>query len=503
MIFNSLEFIFLYLPITLIGFYLLGSYSKDYAVGFLSLASIVFYATWSPIFTLLLIFSIIVNYTGGLVLCRVHKSNLRKVFFLGFVIFDLGLLFYYKYIEFFLCNFNLVFGTELPVLQVMLPIGISFFTFTQLAFLVDVYKGHAKEYNFVHYILFVTYFPHLVAGPILHHAQMMPQFSNKKTYVFDANNLAIGIFLFIIGLSKKVLLADRLGAIATPLFDSAEKISPEFFTAWEANLAYSLQLYFDFSGYSDMAVALALMMGITLPINFNSPYKAKSIIDFWRRWHISLSQFLLHYLYIPLGGNKHGSLRRHQNLLVTMILGGLWHGASWNFVIWGGLHGFYLIVNHCFRSLPFPVWTQKIKGISFLKWILTFICILIAWVFFRSPSVERALDILKGMFFLHGVNLKPYSEIIFSKIIIISLLIATLMPNSMQLIEKFKNFINGVPQVIDLPNDSVFFGGINRLMMKPYAYALCIYGLGIGLAILAFLNIIRLNSVSYFIYFQF
>jgi alginate O-acetyltransferase complex protein AlgI len=501
MVFNSIEFILLYVPITLALLYLLASFSQNSAISFLAFSSMVFYASWSPLYTFLLLFSIIVNYTGGLLLSRIKQQSTKKSVFFCFITFDLGLLFYYKYIGFFLSNVNSVFGTTLPVLDIILPVGISFFTFTQLAFLVDVYKGYAKEYNFIHYVLFVTYFPHLVAGPILHHQQMMPQFSDKKTLKFDINNLVQGIVLFVIGLSKKVLIADKLGGISESVFDNTTKIIPNFFTAWKGSIAYTLQLYFDFSGYSDMAVALALMMGISLPLNFYSPYKARNIIEFWRRWHISLSQFLLHYLYIPLGGNRKGSFRKYCNLFSTMLLGGLWHGASWNFVIWGGLHGVYLIINHFFRMLKFPLWLQNIKGMSYLAWLLTFLCVVVAWVFFRASDLHSALSIIKGMFLLHGVGFSSDSvkEMI---TLLVPLMIALLMPNSMELLEKFNTLNENVNHAITSPS-LIPIKLFSRLISIPHFYTLSVYGLGIGLGILACINILYLNKISYFIYSQF
>jgi alginate O-acetyltransferase complex protein AlgI len=503
MLFNSLQFIFGYLPATIILFYFFASFSKEYAIAFVALASIAFYAFWSPLFTLLLLFSIVINYTGGVLLCKFQQSNLRKFIFTSFVVLDLGILFYYKYIGFFFFNWNWIFGTTFSIQELILPLGISFFTFTQLAFLVDVYKGEAKEYNFIHYVLFVTYFPHLIAGPILHHQQMMPQFADKNACRLDITNLTSGIVLFVIGLSKKVLLADSLGAIATPLFDSPV-CAPEFFTAWKMSLSYSLQLYFDFSGYSDMAVALALMMGISLPINFNSPYKAKNIVDFWRRWHISLSQFLLHYLYIPLGGNRNGPIMRYRNLLITMVLGGLWHGASWNFAIWGGLHGLYLIINHLFRLLKFPSWMKNIKGMSYLSWLLTFLCVVIAWVFFRTQDFAKAMDILKGMFFFNGADILSESgRGLFSKTIIIYFLIATVMPNSMAILRKVRWLITQPFPNIVLQTNGAYFGPFNQLVATPFFYTLCFHFLGFSIAALAGVSILYINRITYFIYSQF
>lgn len=237
----------------------------------------------------------------------------------------------------------------MPSLNVILPIGISFYTFTQIAFLVDTFQGKVNEYRFTHYLLFVTYFPHLIAGPVLHHKEMMPQFADSKIYKFSATDFAVGITIFCIGLAKKVLIADNLAPYASPLFSGAA--SPSFLVAWGGVLAYTFQLYFDFSAYSDMAIGLSRLFGVKLPLNFNSPYKAVNISEFWRRWHMTLSRFLKDYLYIPLGGNRTGTIRRYRNLITVMLLGGLWHGAGCNFVIWGGLHGVYLIIHQGWRKL--------------------------------------------------------------------------------------------------------------------------------------------------------
>jgi len=302
---------------------------------------------------------------------------------------------YYKYANFFIQDASLIFGTHTEQLNIVLPLGISFFTFTQIAFVVDVYRGKVEEFKFHNYLLFVTYFPHLIAGPILHHKQMMPQFARKETLVPQWGNIAAGITIFILGLTKKVLIADEFSDYVKSVFDMAEQGHiPSIFEAWVGSLAYTFQLYFDFSAYSDMAIGLSLLFNVRLPLNFNSPYKAKNIIDFWRRWHITLSTFLRDYLYIPLGGNRHGETRRQINLMATMILGGLWHGAGWTFIAWGCLHGIYLVINH--------VWRAICRNMPALHRIpcagaITFLAVVVAWVLFRSESFRAALTILNSM----------------------------------------------------------------------------------------------------------
>lgn len=323
---------------------------------------------------------------------------------------NLGLLAYFKYANFFIANVSMLTGAELNLVNIVLPLGISFFTFTQIAFLVDVYRGLAREYNFVHYILFVTYFPHLIAGPVLHHKQMMPQFDQAATYRIDTENISIGLTIFVIGLTKKVLLADQFALQANPVFDLvARGGEPQLIEAWIGALAYTLQLYFDFSGYSDMAIGLSRMFNVKLPLNFDSPYKASNIIEFWRRWHITLSTFLRDYLYFALGGSRKGLWRRYINLMATMLLGGLWHGAGWTFVIWGGLHGFYLVVNHGWRRLIRT--KESSSGWRAITNIgLTFLAVVIAWVPFRATDLDAAQRMWLAMLGVNGVSLPSSLE---------------------------------------------------------------------------------------------
>ena len=292
----------------------------------------------------------------------------------------------------------------MPTTNILLPLGISFFTFTQIAFLVDVYRGKVREYDPVHYVLFVTYFPHLIAGPVLHHGQIMPQFADASIYRPSANNIAVGLAIFVIGLGKKVLLADTFSGYADPVFASAEAgATPATAAAWFGALAYTLQLYFDFSGYCDMAIGVSRMFNVQLPMNFASPYQARNIIEFWRRWHMTLSQFLRDYLYIPLGGNRHGEWQRYVNLMITMLLGGLWHGASWTFVAWGGLHGLYLVMNHLWRRVRAgasagthsPAANSLIGSAT--SWALTFAAVVMAWVLFRAETLSGAWTMLRAM----------------------------------------------------------------------------------------------------------
>jgi alginate O-acetyltransferase complex protein AlgI len=411
MLFNSYEFVLVFLPLALAGFYAFSLFGWiRAAAAWLGLASVLFYSYWTPEFVLLLLGSITFNYLASRrisdQISKGHSAPAKLSMGIA-VAANLALLAYYKYANFFIDSTNGLTGIGLPDLDIILPIGISFFTFTQIAFLVDCWEGKVKESNPVHYLLFVTYFPHLIAGPVLHHAEMMPQFGCRSTYRWIPRNVAIGLAFFVMGLFKKVVLADGIQPYVGPVFDGGP--SPDFFTAWGAALAYTLQLYFDFSGYSDMAIGLSKMFNVDLPLNFNSPYKAANISDFWRRWHMTLSRFLRDYLYIRLGGNRKGGARRYLNLMATMLLGGLWHGAGWTFVVWGGLHGLYLVINHAWQALRarMPAAWNLLPGPmeKLLSTLLTFLVVVIAWVFFRATNFADATRVLSGMLGFNGSGL--------------------------------------------------------------------------------------------------
>lgn len=394
MLFNSYSFIFMFLPVVLLGYFALGRRSDLAPVVWLALASLVFYAFGGWQFVPLLLLSIAFNYgVGYLLIGRKLGPRARFAVLTTGVGGDLLVLGIFKYAGFFAANLNALLSTGLMV-NIVLPVGISFYTFTQIAFLVDAYRGNVARYALPHYALFVTYFPHLIAGPILHHKDMIPQFERAETKRPDPHLILCGLIIFAIGLFKKTCLADGIQPLVSQAFGPN---TPTFDQAWIGVLAYTFQLYFDFSGYSDMAIGMSLMFGIFLPLNFNSPYKAASIVDFWRRWHMTLSQFLRDYLYIPLGGNRHGRVLRYVNLMVTMLLGGLWHGAAWTFVIWGVLHGVYLCINHAWSNFgpnPSPRFA-RLADIAGL--ILTFLAVVIAWVFFRAPDMATALSVLSKM----------------------------------------------------------------------------------------------------------
>ncbi len=410
MLFNSVVFIFFFLPVTLCIYLWLRTHDRyRSALVWLVLASLFFYGWWNPQYVLLMVLSIAVNYSIGMLLDK-HSSYRFFTLCIG-VLFNLGLLAYYKYTDFVLDALNTYTGSHWDLPHIVLPLAISFVTFQQIAYIVDAYRRKDRAKDVLRYCLFVTFFPQLIAGPIVHHNEMIPQFGHRFLRRTLWINIAVGLSVFAMGLFKKMVLADGVALYATPVFDAAgHGYVLTFFEAWAGALAYTLQIYFDFSGYCDMAIGLARMFGIQIPINFASPYKANNIIDFWRRWHITLSRFLRDYLYFPLGGSRKGNVRRYINVLIVMFLGGIWHGAGWTFIVWGLLHGTYLAINHALRDVL--AWS----GIKFTgRWTiymasiasrcLTLLAVVVAWVFFRAEDMETAQSILESMFGMHGVSL--------------------------------------------------------------------------------------------------
>lgn len=436
MLFNSYVFLLVFLPVTFAGFLMLGGGGRGRAaLAWLVLTSLVYYGWWEPAYLVLIVGSMVFNYGMGC-LMRTYARRSEVLLWLG-VVANLALLGYYKYAGFIVQNLDALFHANWTVPSILLPLGISFFTFQQVAYLVDCHRDHERDDGFLDYCLFVTFFPQLIAGPIVHHKEMMPQFARPDVFKLSYENLAVGFTMFTIGLCKKVVFADSLAGYASPVFQAAENHLPlSMLEAWGGALAYTFQLYFDFSGYSDMAIGLGRMFGIVLPQNFNSPYKARNIIEFWRRWHMTLSRFLRDHIYIPLGGNRQGESRRLTNMFITMLLGGLWHGAGWTFVAWGALHGVYLIVNHAWQSrggIPEPS-----RGNRILCQGATFLAVLAGWVMFRAGSFSGAMEIYNSMLGTHGLHLSKYSANSLVKWnngygwIAASCVIVWLMPNSQQ-----------------------------------------------------------------------
>jgi alginate O-acetyltransferase complex protein AlgI len=396
MLFNSYVFLLGFMPAVLLVTTLLRRSGPDYLVPFLSLASLAFYAYWDLRYVPLLMGSILFNYAVGSALTTSRPDARFKNWILAAgILANLMLLGYFKYAGFFAENLNSLLGAQIGVVRIALPLGISFFTFTQLEYLVDAWRGTSPEYRLGEYVLFVSFFPHLIAGPILCHREVIPQFKDGLRLWSD-EAFATGFLFLALGLFKKTVIADSLAPWVHEAFAHAGTLT--FIDAWAGAVAYALQLYFDFSGYSDMAVGLALMLGIKFPYNFNSPYKSLSIGEFWRRWHITLSNFLRDYLYIPLGGSRRGPARTTVNLFITMLLGGLWHGAGWTFILWGAWHGLLLSLNHAWRRTQ-----HRLNPLA--AWTATFVATVLGWVVFRSPSIEAAGQYLSSMAGLEGLTL--------------------------------------------------------------------------------------------------
>jgi D-alanyl-lipoteichoic acid acyltransferase DltB (MBOAT superfamily) len=403
MLFNSYEFLFAFLPVSMIVYFLLNRMRLTMASSaWLLFASLFFYSWWNIAYLPLILGSILFNYTIGGLLIDYDSRKKMIVSKHSIMVFGLtaNLLFlgYFKYMDFFIRNFDTIFQTDIPLVKIMLPLGISFFTITQIAFLVDSYEGLVEERKLLNYALFVTFFPHLLAGPILHHKEMMPQFERVRNKVLNYKNLYLGLVLFFMGLFKKVILADEFSMWVAAGFDSPAHLN--FFEAWLASLSYTLQLYFDFSGYSDMAVGIGWMFNISLPVNFNSPYKAVSVIDFWKRWHMTLSHFITTYLYTPIVRSFNAITFRNSMIaiFIAMLISGFWHGAGWTYILWGGMHGLALVVNHNWRK-------TKIKMPRLLACFITFNFVNASLVVFRAKTLDDSFRVLKGMVGGNGVML--------------------------------------------------------------------------------------------------
>jgi alginate O-acetyltransferase complex protein AlgI len=462
MLFNSSVFVFVFMPVVFGGYFLIARKSHQGALAWLAAASIFFYAYWNIKALPILMASICINYWFGSLLSKQELKH-RQLILIIAIIANIVALGYYKYVNFFIDNINdvreLMELDPLDSISIFLPIGISFFTFTQIAFLIDNYQGRVKERNFIQYILFVSFFPHLLAGPLLHHRQMMPQFSMPSNFLIQKAKVATGLLIFTIGLAKKILIADTLNSYLATFYNSlAQGAEPNFLASWTACLAYTFQLYFDFSGYSDMAVGVALLFGIWMPFNFNSPLRATSIIDFWQRWHITLTKYVGDYLYTPitlrfmrLGQALPPAFGFIYSLVVptvfVFLILGFWHGANWTFVVFGAMHGLYIVVNHLWRRI-FPVLSKKDQlnqSNKILKrcagWVLTFLAVNIACVMFRADSVPTAMMVYKGMLGINGYSLGNMPDIqtwVFSlKVILLTMatafLIVLLMPNTINI----------------------------------------------------------------------
>ncbi|MBE5892790.1 MAG: MBOAT family protein [Lachnospiraceae bacterium] len=390
MLFNSYIFILFFLPFCILGYFVLNHFEKyTLAQIFLVGMSLWFYGYFNPGYLLILTASVLLNYVFYLLIRRNSGNKYAKILMISGVLLNIGILLYFKYMDFFIDNINGIFKTDIPFLYIVLPLGISFFTFQQISFIVDAYRGEIPEYRFWEYAGFVTYFPQLVAGPIVTHDELVPQFMDKGKKKFDSENMAQGIYMFTLGLAKKILLADMFGKLVSYGYATVDGLNSV--TAIITMLAYTFQIYFDFSGYSDMAIGIGKMMNIDLPQNFKSPYKALTITEFWDRWHMTLTRFFTKYVYIPLGGNRKGAVRTYVNVFIVYLISGFWHGASWNFVFWGVMHGLFVIFTRRFKRF-----FDRISSV--LNWLITFLFVNVTWVFFRAETFTQAVALLKKVF---------------------------------------------------------------------------------------------------------
>jgi alginate O-acetyltransferase complex protein AlgI len=514
-LFNSFPFIFIFLPLTFLGYEILRRWGLPRGTQiWLIAASAVFYAYWSATFLIVLFISIVANFVVG----RLLQSKARRcgkgsrLLLAAGLAGNLALLGYFKYANFFLDNLDAFLGLHITLAHIALPIGISFFTFQKIAFLVDSYTNQVEPHDFIDFSLFVMFFPQLIAGPIVHFGEVLPQFagSNKPPIV---ERLAIGLTVFAIGLAKKVVIADTMAIHASAVFDAAAAgHAPDLIGGWLGTLCYTLQIYFDFSGYSDMAIGLGWMFGIRLPVNFASPYKARSVSEFWKRWHITLSRFLKDYLYIPLGGNRHGHARQYANLLITMLLGGIWHGAAWTFMLWGALHGVMLALHRLWQQTAFGMrhalgpWTSR---------MLTFLLVVLAWVPFRAADFATTLSLYRGLFGLNGITLPDRVAHVVTAVpwlgryinpgastldepldvawLVLALLAAVwLLPNTHEWLGASSPGLatRGYPATYPVTSQHRFIWRADVVHSTVFA-------------VLLFLCILKLNDVSPFIYFQF
>lgn len=393
MLFNSYIFIFLFLPITLIGYYILNHFQKyKAAMAFLVGMSLCFYGYNNIYYLGILIVSILLNYLIIEIMDRLNSEKpdvLKKICLVFGVALNIGILFYFKYYDFFIENMNSWFGTDFVLIHVMLPLGISFYTFQQLSYVIDYYQGNSEKYGLLEYAAYVTFFPQLIAGPIVYHSELIPQFRERSRKQIDFEYMSKGMYAFALGLAKKVLLADTFSKVVTVGYGAVGNLNTT--SALIVMICYSLQIYFDFSGYCDMACGIGYFFHVELPVNFNSPYKAKSIVDFWDRWHITLTRFFTRYVYIPLGGSRKGKIRTYINIMIVFLISGIWHGANWTFILWGVINGIGNVIdklcNKLFERVP------KIIRVG-----VTFIFTTFAWSLFRADSIKQAKQLWSQVF---------------------------------------------------------------------------------------------------------
>ena len=480
---------YLFLPVAVVGYYLIGSRNKRWAVKWIVICSLFFYGWWNPYFLIFLVGSVLFNYVSGLYL----RAKPMKWLLLCCIGANLGSIGYFKYAGFLVSIVNDLSGSTFLLGHIVLPLGISFFTFQQISWLIDNYHGKIEilEKGVWEYAQFVTFFPQLIAGPIVHHSEMMPQFFQERNRLVNWQNMAAGVSIFLMGLAKKVVIADLAAPFANTVFNMAKNGKPLLFAdAWIGALAYSVQIYYDFSGYADMAIGLALMFNIHLPLNFDSPYKSTSVAEFWRRWHMTLGRFLRDYVYIPLGGNRRGELRSYINLFTTMFICGIWHGAGWTFILWGMLHGVYLVANRLWDSFS-PLRLPRLVSIG-----ITTFCVVTAWVLFRAESTNDAWIIIKTMMDVVSPDslIQVGNEDLIDGLYVIvpAMLMSYLLPNSQELLGKSLKAINPIQPSKNEP--SGFLTWSPDLLWTGYM---------VIISIVSLYCLIEQSNVQEFIYFQF
>jgi len=523
MLFNSYEFIFVFLPVVVTAFLLLGKASREWALRWVIAASLFFYGWWRPLNVLIIAPSVLINFMLARLMQRLRKQENRKaaltllVFGIAFNVAFLG---YFKYSNFFVNSINDAFGTKLFLAKVILPLGISFITFQKIAFLVDVQAGRIESFTLQDYCLFVLFFPQLIAGPIVHYREMMPQFQ-RASCCFDKDNFAVGVTLFAFGLFEKVFLADSIASFVTPLYEKAASGgSMALIPAWVAAVGFTFQIYFDFAGYTDMALGAARLFGIKLPPNFNSPLRATSIIDFWQRWHMTLTRFLTAYIYNPLTlwltrrrissgrpgfGGRNKSVEAFIELLVfptllTMFVAGFWHGAGYTFIVWGVLHGIFLTVNHTWRQWGPRLWRDKSSYERFMQptgFVITFVCVAASMVIFRAVNLKTATHLLYGMIGLHGIGVSGLraSFALGLKTVALwsaaSAFIALLCPNTLQILDRYEPALGWKPSLYEVARPQ------GRVQWGPsVAWAL-------AMSLIVTIGILNLGGRSEFLYWQF
>lgn len=502
MLFNSYVFIFAFLPVVFFAHAQLERMGKRrWAIVALVLASFVYYGWWKPEFLLLLIGSILANAGFGRILLPRANTRVGLYILSVGIACNLSVLAYFKYANFFVENVDEIFGTRFGPFDILLPIGVSFITFQKIAFLVDAYRGLVKKFSLVDFSLFVSFFPQLIAGPIVHHSEVIPQFSAVRSGPQRWSDASIGLTIFCVGLFKKVIIADTCAIYADTGYQLVHAAHvPSLALAWTAILAYSFQIYYDFSGYSDMAVGLARLFGIKFPANFNSPYLSLGMIEFWRRWHITLSRFLRDYLYFPLGGGRRGRFRRYLNLMIVMLLGGFWHGANWTFVLWGALHGAMLAANHMWRERAISraaVFQTPIAKAGFVG--LTFVAVSLAWIPFRSASLHDSWIMLSSAFPVPGTfdaakeTIKEIARIRFfwqsdeGWFLALVCALTWLAPNTYQIFARFEPVINVSPQELQ----------------SAWSIKCLDWKVAVAVAVIFWISVLHLSRVSPFLYFQF